>query len=101
MPGSRVLALRSSATPLLEQMSAQVHANRDTIARALGERDKERGRGTDTDLDNLATTLLALFQGMVQLRRTNPELVGEDLYGTAVKWLFTGLMTLAAECSTS
>lgn len=75
---------------LLEQLSAQVLATRDTVTGALTERATHRGEEVPSDLNPLATVLVALFQGLVQLRRTNPDLVPDDLYGKAVSWLLTG-----------
>jgi AcrR family transcriptional regulator len=74
-----------------ESLAEQFRSNRDGLAAVLVERAKKRSQPAGAPFDDVATVLLALFQGLVQLRRTDPDLVPEDLYGTAAHWLFTGL----------
>lgn len=76
---------------VLDGMAARFRDNRDALSAALAERARERGQAGAVDHDQLATVLIALFQGLVQLRRTDPELVPVDLYGTAAHWIFAGL----------
>ena len=40
--------------------------------------------------DQLSTIIMALFQGLVRQRRTDPDSVPEELFGQALEWLFTG-----------
>lgn len=75
---------------LLEHMAAQFRSNRDHLTATLTERARNRDQPEALPVQNLATVILALFQGLVQLRRTDPELVPDDLFGTAVSWLYTG-----------
>jgi AcrR family transcriptional regulator len=72
-------------------LAVQFRTNRDALATVLTDRAKDRNQPLDTPFDDIATILLALFQGLVQVRRTDPELVPADLYGTAAHWLFAGL----------
>jgi AcrR family transcriptional regulator len=74
-----------------EELVAQFRANRDALAAALTERARLRGRPDNAPAEEVATVLLALFQGLVQLRRTDPALVSDELYGSAAGWLFRGL----------
>jgi AcrR family transcriptional regulator len=74
-----------------ESLAAQFRSNRDGLAKVLTDRAKDRGQPTAAPFGDIATVLLAMFQGLVQLRRTDPELVPDDLYGQAAHWLFTGL----------
>jgi AcrR family transcriptional regulator len=77
------------------RMAAQLRHNRDALASVLTDRVQGRGRlgdsGVDVAFDDVATVVLALFQGLVQFRRMDPALVPEGLYADAVRWLFTGL----------
>jgi AcrR family transcriptional regulator len=82
---------------LLEHLAAQFRSNRDSLATVLADRARDRGQPGNVPFDDLATVTLALFQGLVQLRRTDPELVPADLYGTAMHWLFVGIYRLARE----
>jgi AcrR family transcriptional regulator len=72
-------------------LAAQFRSNRDSLSTTLARRAATRGQPEDAPFDDVATVLLALFQGLVQLRRTDPDLVSEDLYGTAAGWLMTGM----------
>jgi hypothetical protein len=67
------------------------------LATVLTNRAADRNQPDNVPFDQLATVLLALFQGLVQLRRTDPELVPESLYGTAASWLFTGMNKIAGD----
>lgn len=82
---------------LLAQLSVQVLANRDTVTAALKHRYELRGSEAPSDVDDLSTVMLALFQGLVNLRRTNPEIVPDDLYGKAAHWLLTGRNSVAEQ----
>ncbi|WP_433893694.1 hypothetical protein [Streptomyces sp. CA-111067] len=55
----------------------------------------------DSRFDDVATVVMALLQELVQVRRIDPELVPEALYGEAVHWLFTGLHAPPRPFSTS
>lgn len=82
---------------LLEHLATQFRDNRDSLATVLTERARNQGQPRNLPFDDIATVVLALFQGMVQLRRTNPDLAPTDLYSTAVSWMFTGLNKLARQ----
>jgi AcrR family transcriptional regulator len=82
---------------LLEQLASQFRDNRDSLTTVLAERGRARGWAQSLPSEDLATVVLALFQGLVQLRRTDPALVPEELYGTALNWLFAGSNRLAKE----
>lgn len=70
-----------------ESLAAQFRANRDGLAVALA----DRNQPVDLPLEDLATVVIALFQGLVQLRRTDPALVPTHLYDNAAHWLFAGI----------
>jgi AcrR family transcriptional regulator len=76
---------------LLEHLATQFRANRDSLADVLAERARNLGQPENAPFVSMATAVLALFQGLVQLRRTDPDLVPTELYGTAVSWMFSGM----------
>jgi AcrR family transcriptional regulator len=82
---------------LLEHLATQFRTNRDALTGVLTERAKNLGQPENVPFENMATVVLALFQGLVQLRRTDPDLVPAELYGTAISWMFTGLNKIARE----
>ena len=77
---------------LQEQVSEQFRRTRDALAHVLTA-GAPRRPGDQTP-EALPTVLLALFQGLVQLRRIDPALVSEDLYGQAIEWVLTGMARL-------
>lgn len=82
-----------------KQLAAQLRGNRDGLAGVLGERARMRGRSADMPFDEVATILMVLFQGLVQLRRTDASLVPDDLYGTAARRLLAGFNASAAQAA--
>jgi len=46
--------------------------------------------GTEAEVADKATIVLALFQGLAQLRRLHPEAVPPELFGQALLWLRAG-----------
>jgi AcrR family transcriptional regulator len=72
-------------------LAEQFRDNRDSLAQALRVWAEQQERPDDIPLDKLATILLALFQGLVNLRRTDQTLVPDQLYAAAIRWLFTGI----------
>jgi AcrR family transcriptional regulator len=83
---------------LLGRLAAQFRANRDSLTAVLADRAQARqapDQPGDAPFEDVATVILALFQGLVQLRRTDADLVPADLYGRALRWLFVGINTLS------
>lgn len=75
----------------LELLAGQFRRNRDAMAATLADRARDRGQSGEVPFEGVATVVMALFQGLVQLRRTDPGLVPESLYGDALHWLFVGI----------
>jgi AcrR family transcriptional regulator len=40
----------------------------------------------------LSAIVIALFQGLVRMRRVDPDSVPDELFGRALRWLFTGAL---------
>ncbi|WP_198165405.1 hypothetical protein [Nocardia fusca] len=51
--------------------------------------------------DSIATVVFALFQGLVKQRRIDPDAVPEELFETALTWLFTGLAGAGESAATA
>lgn len=74
-----------------DRVAAQLRGPHDALSALVGEqraRDDEPWAAGD---DEIATVVLALFQGLVRQRRLDPASVPDDLYGRALTWLFDGL----------
>ena len=76
----------------MEAFAARVRKRREPLERLLtGEFGREEA-GYPEDLPaRVAIVISALFQGMVRQRRIDPDHVPPELYGDALRWLFTGI----------
>jgi AcrR family transcriptional regulator len=82
---------------LRDQFAAQVHKNRESLSQALAAWARAHGRPDTIAFDDLATVLVAVFRGLVQMRRTDPALVTTDLYASASRWLIEGATRTAGQ----
>ncbi len=73
------------------RLGEQLRGNRDALSVMLGDWAKRHDRSGDVDVETLATILLGLFQGLVHMRRTAPDVVPDQLYATAIRWIFAGM----------
>jgi AcrR family transcriptional regulator len=53
----------------------------DLVARSVPDADRAA---------ELSSIVIALFQGLVRMRRVDPDSVPDELFGRALRWLFTG-----------
>jgi AcrR family transcriptional regulator len=84
---------------LRAQFAELVHQNRHALAEALRAWARDHGRPDTIAFDDLATVLVAVFRGLVQMRRTDPDLVTTELYATASRWLIAGATSTAEKRS--
>jgi AcrR family transcriptional regulator len=75
---------------VMETFAARLRQRRAPLERLIGD-GLEPGRYSDDLAGRVATVVSALFQGMVRQRRIDPDNVSAELYGDALRWLFTGL----------
>lgn len=75
---------------VLRRYAAQVRQRRAPLERLIGE-GLAPGRYPEDLAARVAIVVSALFQGMVRQRRLDPEHVSPELYGEALRWLFTGI----------
>ena len=76
----------------LGTFSAEVRARRVPLERLISSGLDQDGGDYPQDLARrVAIVVSALFQGMVRQRRIDPANVPAELYGDALRWLFTGL----------
>jgi hypothetical protein len=76
----------------METFAARVRQRREPLEQLIGSEFSKDGGGYDGDLaSRVAIVVSALFQGMVRQRRIDPDNVPAELYGDALRWLFTGI----------
>jgi AcrR family transcriptional regulator len=76
---------------VMDVLAEQFRGPRDALADLIGRRLADVGQTSGASPEVAATIVLALFQGLVQQRRTDAESVPDDLFGRAVRWLFAGM----------
>jgi AcrR family transcriptional regulator len=77
---------------VMKTFTAQVRARRVPLERLIASGLDSDGGAYPADLaGRVAIVISALFQGMVRQRRIDPANVPAELYGDALRWLFTGL----------
>jgi AcrR family transcriptional regulator len=79
---------------VMKTLAARSREPRDALAALIARRLEHPGETSGTSSTALATVVLALFQGLVQQRRTDPATVPDALFGQALHWLFTGMAAL-------
>ncbi len=70
---------------LMESLAQRMREPRDLLTALVSQSVPDAARA-----DQLATIIMALFQGLVRQRRTDPDSVPEELFGQALDWLFNG-----------
>ena len=70
---------------LMDTLAQRMREPRDLLAALVG-----RSVPDPALAGELSTVVVALFQGLVRLRRTDPDSVPDELFGRALRWLFTG-----------
>lgn len=70
---------------LMDTLAQRMREPRDLLAALVG-----RSVPDPALAGELSTIVVALFQGLVRLRRTDPDSVPAELFSRALRWLFTG-----------
>jgi AcrR family transcriptional regulator len=78
---------------VLDTMAARLDAPRQALE-ALVRADLEQ-RGAEASAAVVATVVAALVDGLARQRLLDPARVPDDLFGLALKWLFTGIGAVA------
>jgi AcrR family transcriptional regulator len=70
---------------------AQRRAQVDALIRVIGVAMERRGLPAEVAAADLATVVLAMFQGLVRQRRIDPDRVDGDVFAQGLRWLLAGL----------
>ncbi|MET7622503.1 hypothetical protein [Streptomyces sp. NPDC005408] len=89
----RVLSMPTDSQWQLSALTRK--ATRKALAQVIERRISDIGGALTVPAERMATLLLALFQGLVAQRRTDPDSVPDDMFPLAVRWMFAGVITPA------
>ncbi|MER6045960.1 TetR/AcrR family transcriptional regulator [Streptomyces sp. NPDC001793] len=78
---------------VLDTMAAALREPRQALEGLIATWLTEQGAPTDIPAESVATVVAALFQGLVRLRRVDPDSVPEELFGQALVWMFAGIVS--------
>ncbi|MEU0820247.1 TetR/AcrR family transcriptional regulator [Streptomyces mirabilis] len=86
---------------VLDTMAAAFREPRQALEGLIDTWLAEQGGPAEAPAESVATVVAALFQGLVRLRRVDPDSVPEELFGQALVWLFDGIRAGAAPASST
>jgi hypothetical protein len=69
----------------MEAYAERMREPRDLLTELIARSTPDPGRAGE-----LSTIVIALFQGLVRMRRLDQDSVPDELFGRALRWLFTG-----------
>ena len=75
----------------MDALTAQRREQVDALIGVIGAAMERRGVPLDVPAAEVATLVLAMFQGLVRQRRIDPDRVSGELFGRGLRWLFEGL----------
>ncbi|MEU5537539.1 helix-turn-helix domain-containing protein [Streptomyces sp. NPDC020362] len=81
---------------VLDAMAANLRDPREALERVISASLAQHGAPAEVCAEAVATVVAALFLGLVRQRRIDPASVPEELFGQALKWLFTGITASTA-----
>ena len=79
----------------MEALAAQRRDQVDALVSVISAAMERWGAPADVSATELATVVLAMFQGLVRQRRIDPARVSGDLFARSLRWLFAGLQASA------
>ena len=88
-------AVRNPAA--MEALAAQRRDQVDALVSVISAAMERWRAPADVSATELATVVLAMFQGLVRQRRIDPARVSGDLFAQSLRWLFAGLRAVAPE----
>jgi AcrR family transcriptional regulator len=74
-----------------QAMSDRTDAPRQSLEALVGAELRRRGAPPEVTAESVAAVIAALFEGLVRKRLIDPGSVPDDLFGQALRWIFTGI----------
>ena len=81
----------------MQALAAQRRDQVDALVGVISAAMERWGAPADVSATELATVVVAIFQGLVRQRRIDPARVSGDLFAQSLRWLFAGLRATAPE----
>lgn len=72
-------------------LTAQRRQQVDSLIRVISAAMERNGAAAEVPATDVATIVLAMFQGLVRQRRIDPDRVSGELFARGLQWLFAGL----------
>jgi len=82
-------AMRNPA--VMETLAARLREPRSALEGLVGPTLEQLGAPPEASAKAVATVVAALFDGLVRQRQIDPAQVPDELFGLALRWLFTGI----------
>jgi AcrR family transcriptional regulator len=82
-------------------LTAQRRQQVDALMGVISAATERWGTPPEVPAAEVATLVLAMFQGLVRQRRIDPDRVSGDLFGQGLRWLFGGLRATSGQQTTS
>lgn len=76
---------------LLDKMAARMREPRAGLEQLVGDALDRRSTPSGATPQAVATIVAGLFEGLVRQRRLDPGQVPDELFGSALRWLFLGI----------
>ena len=81
----------------MDALTAQLRRQVDALIGIISAATERWGTPPDVPAAEVATLVLAMFQGLVRQRRIDPDRVSGELFGQGVRWLFGGLRAASGQ----
>lgn len=90
--------LYAARNPGVRQAIAdRMDAPRKSLEALIDSELRRRGAPAGVSAESVAGVVAAMFEGLARKRLIDPGRVPDDLFGQALKWIFTGIIAGAAE----
>jgi AcrR family transcriptional regulator len=76
---------------VLQAIGDRADSPRRSLEALVGRERHQRGAPPEASAPAVAAVVAAMFGGLARQRLLNPSTVPDDLFGLALKWLFTGI----------
>jgi BetI-type transcriptional repressor, C-terminal len=76
---------------LLDKMATRMRGPRSGLEQLIGTALDRRSAPSGATPQTVATIVAGLFEGLVRQRRLDPGQVPDELFGSALRWLFLGI----------